>query len=72
MMFRSDVDTFQYKGAENLIKEMRTVKFHETRHDEIIKEEDHGTDALAGFYLWKEQQSGGLNKVKSVSYADMI
>lgn len=72
MMFRSDVDTLQYKGAENLIKELRTVKFHETRPDEITKENDHGPDALAGFYLWKTHQSGGLNKVKGVSYSDLM
>ena len=53
MLYRSNVDTHAYRGAENLIKEMRTVKFNEKKTDEIIKEDDHGPDALGYFFLTK-------------------
>ena len=53
MLYRSDVDKFSYEGPENLIKELRTVKFSETKLDEIEKEGDHGPDGLAYFFLEK-------------------
>ena len=53
MLYRSDVDTRLYTGAENLIKELYAVKFSENKIDEIEKESDHGADALAYMFLFK-------------------
>jgi len=63
MLYRSSVDHIAYKGAENMIKEMRTVKFSETRTDEIEKEGDHGPDALGYFYLYKMRRRSSYEAV---------
>jgi len=63
MLYRSGVDHIAYKGAENMIKEMRTVKFSETRTDEIEKESDHGPDALGYFYLYKMRRRSSYDAV---------
>ena len=57
MLYKSNVDAVAYKGPENMIKEMRTVKFSDTKIDEIEKEGDHGPDGLGYFYLFKMRQS---------------
>lgn len=53
MLYRSDVDTRTYTGAENLIKELYSVKFSDDKIDEIEKESDHGTDCLSYIFLHK-------------------
>lgn len=67
MLYWSDVDTVAYKGPENMIKELRTVKFSETKVDEIEKEGDHGPDALGYFYLFKMRKSVDVGDFTSVS-----
>ena len=56
MQYRSTVDTIAYTGPENMIKEMRTVKFSDTKVDEVEKDGDHGPDGLSYFYLFKMRQ----------------
>ena len=65
MMYRDTVNRNSYKGAENLIKELRSVKFAKNKTDEIEKESDHGPDALAYFFLWKNRsrQKGDFQSV---------
>ena len=67
MLLNSHVDPVAYKGPESMIKELRTVKFSETKVDEIEKEGDHGPDALGYFYLFKMRQSS----YKPVDYAQV-
>ena len=65
MLYKSSVDPMSYKGAENMIKEMRTVKFSETKIDEVEKESDHGPDGLGYFYLFKMRRN---NSFEAVNY----
>ena len=67
MMYKSNVDQHSYKGAENLIKELRTVKFEDKKIDSIEKESDHGPDALSYWTSFKFTK----RKSKAVDYAQV-